>query len=99
LPEQYNCLRETTLMSWNYRIIKSELPSGLAIYAMHEVHYEGGVANAWNAEPAMLTSEDVGGLHWTLSAFMQGLDKPVLQVVDGKLCALEVAAPTTLPDK
>jgi hypothetical protein len=80
---------EKMSMSWNYRIIKSEAPGGAAVYAMHEVHYEGGVADSWNAEPAQLVSEDIGGLHWIVSAFTQGLHKPVLHVIDGKLHTLD----------
>jgi len=82
-------------MGWNYRVIKSERPDGTPVFSIHEVHYQDGVVNSWNAEPAKLVSEDAGGLRWMLSAFTHGYRKSMLSVVDGKLCEIEPAVKLT----
>lgn len=75
-------------MSWNYRIVKTNFDNGVTTYGIHEAHYykaEDEVPHSITTEPVTCYSDSVGGLRQELERFKLALDKPVLELKDGKV--------------
>ena len=81
------------VMYWNHRVIRTE-HAGEPFYAVHECHYADGetIPHSWTSEPADVSAETRDGLFWVLSAIVEGIALPVLEVgPDGKLHEVEPA--------
>lgn len=65
------------MSGWNHRVIYHPHPIE-PYYAIHEVYYTDGVADASTVEPRPMIAEDVEALRWTLNMMLKCLDKPVL---------------------
>jgi len=69
---------------WNYRVVKTTSELGPE-YAIHEVYYANDVPDSWTEDLIAPYGETLAELRRDLAHMAQALDKPVLEVVDGKL--------------
>lgn len=73
---------------FNYRVIKDYDENGHMFYSIRGVHYGnyGQTIEGWDAEPLTLTFGQGDSITSYLETVMIAATKPVLAVIDGKLC-------------
>ena len=73
------------MMSWNYRVIRTEDESGNAVFRIHEVYYrEDGSIESWTEAPVMSTGESASELREDIRHFLAAFRKPVLEETKDK---------------
>jgi predicted RNase H-like HicB family nuclease len=78
-------------VTWNYRVIRSVDAAGVN-YAIHECYYEGNnVPTSWTADPADVAAETRADLFWVLAEMTKAIERPVLEIREGKLVEVEPA--------
>lgn len=66
-------------MSWDYRILRTDHPSGEITFGIHEVYYDSeGKPNACSVDPMDPHGETVEELREDINAMLKAFDKPVL---------------------
>lgn len=73
-------------MTWNHRIIKKLDSLANVYYEIHEVYYDNrGNPDGWTEDPVTPYGTNLEDLHADLAYLLNALDKPVMEIVDGKL--------------
>lgn len=83
-------------MTWNYRIIRRQFPSGGYEYSFHEVYYKRDrVIEFWSSNPIAPHGETVKELKTDHHHMLLAFDKPVLEEQDGKLIDVDTSSHTS----
>ena len=73
-------------MTWNHRVIKKQDNLANVYYEIHEVYYDNkGNPDGWTENPVTPYGNNLEDLHGELAYLLTALDKPVMEIVDGKL--------------
>lgn len=77
-------------MYWNYRIIRFQNPNGETYHEVHEVYYgKDHIPHSWSASRNLLAFEKVEDIKGAYENIAKAFEKPVLEVVDGKLLEIK----------
>lgn len=77
-------------MTWNHRIIRQKAPEGEYFYQIHEVHYDKDMyPTVWSTDSASVSGDSVNDVLWSYNKIKKAFNKPVLEVVGGKLEEVE----------
>ena len=73
-------------MSWNHRVVRTkDLPNEGYSYGIHEVYYdEGGSVAGLTMNATTPYGETLQEMATELERFSKALEKPVLELVDGR---------------
>lgn len=69
-------------MTWNYRVLKFVDETGEVYFAIHEVFYQDLKPVSYGHSPALILSENVDGLKWSLNKMAEATLKPVIDSSD-----------------
>lgn len=67
-------------MSWNYRVVKTELGS----FEFREVYYEGKKIKAISTKAVVVIADSMKGLEWQMTEMHAALDKPIIDYAQQK---------------
>jgi hypothetical protein len=93
---------DTTMTTWNYRVIKKTCAQSQAItYQIHEIYYcEDGSIDCWNHTPVEPLGISESGLRNDIQSFLGAFRLPILEehYVNGKQVLLAERMPDTTKD-
>ena len=71
------------MSTWNHRVVDmTEESDGEPLFAIREVHYEGGMPTGHGEQFVM--SETMEGLEWCIGEMRDALKQPILKLNDFK---------------
>ena len=78
-------IREVTMSTWNYRVLRKEHKSGEVTFQIHEVFYdETGRINGWTKDPVQPSGEILSELREDIRYFLSAFRKDVLEEVNAE---------------